>query len=256
MGGIQMSKRVPPHSVEAEMAVVGGLMIDPQAMDEVGGAVQSGDFYLPAYRKIFLAINELYRRSQPYDLVMVTQHLQERGEFESVGGAEVLKDIYEHTISSANISFYAKIVRDQSRLRQVIHTCTQIIEKAYEPKEDGIDAFIDHTESEVYKLSENESKKGLQSASDVMKSSMEKIEELFQKKSDITGIPTGFVDLDRMTAGLQPGELTILAARPSMGKTALSLNMASNATIRGNQKVAFFFFGDVTGTTYVSYFVF
>ncbi len=235
-----MAQRVPPHNTEAEQSVIGGLMLEPTSMDQVGGVVGEDDFYIPAHRKIFSAISELYKKNQPYDIVMVSNFLSDKGEFDSIGGAEVLRDIYENTISTANIGSYAEIVKEKSQLRKLIRTCNKALEDAYEPKEESVSEFVNRFESDVYKLAEEKKDLGLRPVSEVLKSTMTKIDELFKQKSDITGVPTGFVDLDKMTAGLQPGELIILAARPSMGKTAFSLNIATNASLRAKKSVAFF----------------
>ena len=235
-----MAQKLPPHSIEAEQSVIGGLMLDPNSMDRVEGAVHADDFYKPAHRKIFLAIEELYRRNQPFDIVMVSNTLTDKGEFEAIGGADVLKEIYENAFSTVNIEAYANVIREKAQLRKVITTCKDILEEAYEPKEETVEEFMNGVESKIYALAEQKNDSGLLPASDVMKTSMERIEQLFSNSSEITGVPTGFVDLDKMTAGLQPQELVILAARPSMGKTAFSLNIAANAALRGNKKVAYF----------------
>ncbi|MGZ5280207.1 MAG: replicative DNA helicase, partial [Pseudobdellovibrionaceae bacterium] len=163
-----------------------------------------------------------------------------KGELEQVGGAGYLVDLVNRTISSANIASYAKIVKDKSLLRRMIISCSQLIEKAYEEDFTDVETFIDHAEAEFYKLGENKKTEGLISAIEIVKSSVVKIEELYKRKTDITGVPTGFTMLDKMTSGLQPGELTIIAARPSMGKTAFSLNLAQHMALRANRTVAYF----------------
>ncbi|MCB0393134.1 MAG: replicative DNA helicase [Bdellovibrionales bacterium] len=235
-----MRQPVPPNNIEAEQSVIGGLMLDPASMDDVQGLVAAEDFYKPAHSKIFNAIEELYKSDRPFDLVTITNYLTDRGEFETIGGAQVLHDIFENTITSANIKHHAEIVRDKSKLRQIITKCNKLLEEAYEPKEGTVDDFINHVESEVYSIAESRNSLGLHSASEIMKSTMERIHELYQKKAEITGVPTGFNDLDKMTAGLQPGDLVIVAARPAMGKTAFSLNLATNAALRAKRRVAYF----------------
>lgn len=233
--------KLPPHNTEAEMSVLGGLMLDPQAMDEIEGLLTADDFYKPAHQKIFEAIEHLYKNRQPFDIVMVSNHLSDRGEFESIGGASTLTELYETTFSTANIQSYAQVVKDKSLLRQIIKTLDNLSAEAYEPAEyESINDFVRYMESAVYALADEKNVSGLLPATDVIKSSMERLEVLSSQKTEVTGTPTGFVDLDKMTAGFQPQELLILAARPSMGKTALSLNIAVNSALRAGKKVAYF----------------
>lgn len=231
----------PPHNTEAEMSVLGGLMLDPKAMDDIEGFLTAEDFYMPAHIKIFETIQQLYKNRQPFDIVMVSNHLSDRGEFESVGGANVLTELYENTFSTANIQSYAQVVKDKSQLRKVITTLNNLSTEAYEPtKHESVVDFMRYVESSVYALADEKNVSGLLPATDVIKSSMERLEKLSTQQTEVTGIPTGFVDLDKMTAGFQPQELLILAARPSMGKTALSLNIAVNSALRAGKKVAYF----------------
>ena len=233
--------KLPPHNAEAEMSVLGGLMLDPQAMDEIEGFLAADDFYKPAHQKIFETIEHLYKNRQPFDIVMVSNHLSDRGEFESVGGASALTELYEATFSTANIQSYAQVVKDKSLLRKIIKTLNNLSAEAYEPAEyESINDFVHYMESSVYALADEKIVSGLLPATDVIKSSMERLELLSSQKTEVTGTPTGFVDLDKMTAGFQPQELLILAARPSMGKTALSLNIAVNSALRAGKKVAYF----------------
>lgn len=233
-------QRVPPHNLEAEMSVLGGLMLDPQTMDEIEGTLAPSDFYKPAHQKIFESIDQLYKKRQPFDIVMVSNHLSDRGELESIGGASTLTELYEATFSTANIVAYAQVVKDKSQLRKIIRALNQLSEEAYEPQQESVDDFVHQMESQIYALSDERTGSELLSATDVIKSSIERLEELANKKTEVTGTPTGFVDLDRMTAGFQPQEFLILAARPSMGKTALSLNIAVNSALRAEHKVAYF----------------
>lgn len=235
-----MAARIPPHNLEAEQSIIGSLMLDKESWDNVVDLISSNDFYKPSHQKIYSTIEELNKKNLPVDLITVSNLLQSKGELDQVGGAEYLVDLVNKTISSANIQSYAKIVREKSLLRKLIHSSTGLIEKAYSEDFVDVESFIDSAEAEFYKLGENKKSEGLASAIEVVKASVVKIEELYKRKSDITGVPTGFAVLDKMTSGLQPGELIIIAARPSMGKTAFSLNLAQHMALRSGKTVAYF----------------
>jgi replicative DNA helicase len=235
-----MATRIPPQNVEAEQSILGSLMLEKEIWDSVVDQLAGPDLYKPAHQKIFAAIEELHRKNLPVDLITVSNLLQSKGELEQVGGADYLVDLVNRTISSVNVASYAKIVKDKSLLRKVIFSCSHLIETAYEENFSDVDTFIDQAEGEFYKLGENKKTEGLMSAIEVVKSSVVRIEELYKRRSDITGVPTGFSMLDRMTSGLQPGELSIIAARPSMGKTAFSLNLAQHMALRAQRTVAYF----------------
>jgi replicative DNA helicase len=235
-----MAARIPPQNIEAEQSILGSLMLEKDAWDSVVDIISGADLYKPSHVKIYAAIEELHRKNLPVDLITVSNLLQSKGELEQIGGADYLVDLVNRTISSANITSYAKIVKDKSLLRKIIVSSSQLIEKAYEEDFTDVETFIDHAEGEFYKLGENKKTEGLISAIEVVKSSVVKIEELYKRKTDITGVPTGFTMLDKMTSGLQPGELIIIAARPSMGKTAFSLNLAQHMALRANKTIAYF----------------
>ncbi len=235
-----MAARIPPQNIEAEQSILGSLMLEKDAWDSVVDLISGADLYKPSHQKIWSAIEDLHRKSLPVDLITVSNLLQSKGELEQVGGADYLVDLVNRTISSANITSYAKIVKDKSLLRKIIVSSSQLIEKAYDEDFIDVESFIDQAEGEFYKLGENKKTEGLMSSIDVVKSSVMKIEELSKRRTDITGVPTGFTHLDRMTSGLQPGELIIIAARPSMGKTAFSLNLAQHMALRAMKTVAYF----------------
>jgi len=215
-------------------------MLDQEAWDEVSEILLEDDFYRPAHRKVFAAVRELHRREMPADLVTVSNFLLERNELESLGGAAYLAEMIDQTPSAANISSYAKIVRDKSLLRKVIHSSQDFIDKAYLQEFESMDSFLDSVEAKVFQLTESKSTAGLTDASELVKVSLEKIESLYASQMTITGTPSGFTELDELTAGFHPGELIIIAARPSMGKTAFSLNIALHAAMREKKKVAYF----------------
>jgi len=235
-----MAARIPPQNLEAELSILGSLMLEREAWDQVADHIGAEDFYKPSHQKIYAAISELQKKNLPVDLITVSNSLQGKGELEQVGGSEYLADLVNKTISSANVFSYAKIVRDKALLRKIIHQGSQMMEKAYSEDFTDVESFVDQTEADFYRLAESKKAEGLISPMEVVKSSVIRIEELYKRKSDITGVPTGFVMLDRMTSGLQPGELTIIAARPSMGKTAFSLNLAQHMALRHQKTVAYF----------------
>ncbi|KYG66747.1 replicative DNA helicase [Bdellovibrio bacteriovorus] len=235
-----MSTRIPPQNLEAEQSILGGLMLDREALDQIGDLLMADDFYKPAHQKIYNAIKDLHSKNQPIDIITVTNVLQGEGSMDMVGGPEYLISLLDKTISSANISSHAKIVKDKATLRRLIQINSQLIEKAYEQDFTDVESFVDQAESEIFKIGENKTKTGLVGSMEIVKASIQKIEELYKNKAEITGIGTGFKKLDEMTAGLHPGEMTIIAARPSMGKTAFSLNVAQHIALRLKKTVAYF----------------
>lgn len=235
-----MAARVPPQNMEAEQAILGSLLLESEAWDQVADVIDSADFYKPHHQVIFKAISELHQKNNPVDLITVSNHLQAIGELQNAGGTEYLVEVVGRTISSANISTYASIVREKALLRKMISASSEIIEKAYGEDFPDVNIFVDQAEEKFYKLGETKKADGLANPMDVVRSSIEKIEDLYKRKSDITGVATGFSMLDRMTSGLHGGELIIIAARPSMGKTAFSLNLAQHMALRHGKTVAYF----------------
>ncbi|MEK6774798.1 MAG: replicative DNA helicase [Bdellovibrionota bacterium] len=234
-----MGTRVPPQNLEAEQSILGGLMLEKEAFDQVADVLEPDDFYSPANQKIYQVIRDLHAKNKPIDLVTATDLLQSRQEFDAIGGYVYLASLLEKTISAAHIATYAQIVKDKSLLRRLIHTSTEIIEKAYTSDQD-VEILLDRAEADIFKVSEKKSNQGLTGSMEIVKDSIKKIEVLYQRQEDITGLATGFAELDKMTAGLHGGELLIVAARPSMGKTAFGLNLASYAALRQKKSVAFF----------------
>ena len=235
-----MENRIPPQNIDAEKSILGGLMLDQDVYDEVAELLTEDDYYKPSHRKIFSAIRELHRREMPSDLVTVSNLLLERGELETVGGAVALAEMIDQTPSTANILSYAKIVQEKSILRKVIHTSQEFADKAYNADFENLDAFMDSLESKVFQLAEAKTREGLVDAGELVKVSLEKIEQLYTNKMQVTGVPSGFTELDDLTAGFQPGEFIIIAARPSMGKTAFSLAIAQHAIMKEKKKIAYF----------------
>lgn len=232
--------KTPPSNLDAEQSILGSLMLDPEAFNLVSDLIVPGHFYKPAHQKIYEAIFKLNATNQPIDIITVSNALQAVGELEIIGGTSYLVDILNKTVSAVHAVSHAKIIREKATLRKMISASTQLIERAYAEDFADVESFIDQAEAEFYKIGANKQSEGLAGSMEIVKSSLLKIEELYKKKSDITGLATGFSYLDRMTAGLQPGELIIIAARPSMGKTAFSLNLAQNIVLRNKKTLAYF----------------
>ena len=230
--------RVPPHSVEAEQAVLGGLMLDSSAWDAVADRVTAGDFYRRDHQLIFGAIAELANRSEPCDAVILSEFLERRGELGDTGGLIYLATLARDTPSAANIRTYAEIVRERAQLRGLIRVGGEIAASVFEAEGQSASALIDDAERRVFEIAESgrKSGSGFVPLKDILGATIDRLDMLHQSQGELTGVSTGFADLDKMTAGLQPGDLIIIAGRPSMGKTTLALNIAENAAI-GKKKV-------------------
>ncbi len=235
-----MVHRIPPQSIDAEQSIIGGLLAEPDVSDYVLEDIRPEDFYQTSHKKIYAVIQKLQQKIQPIDLITVSNALKDLGQLDEVGGTAYLAEMVNQTPLSGNIESYAKIIKEKSILRDLISVSQNIVEKAYDLNFEDIESFLDQAETEVFNVVEKKDTQGLVPISEIVKTSVKKIEDLYEKKVDITGISTGFTDLDRMTAGLQPGEMVIIAARPSMGKTAFSLNLATYAALKQKKKVAFF----------------
>ncbi|MCK9488261.1 MAG: replicative DNA helicase [Xanthomonadales bacterium] len=234
--------RVPPHSIEAEQAVLGGLMLSAEAWDKVADKLSEEDFYRHEHRLIFRGIGTLIERSMPCDAVTLGEWFQSNETADLVGGVGYVVSLANATPSAANIQAYADIVREKSVMRQLIDAGTQIAQDGFQPGGRGSRDLIEVAEQRVYRIAEAGARGVRQfvSVKDAAREALDLLHERFHSDSQITGLSTGFVDFDQMTAGLQPGDLVILAARPSMGKTALSVNMAEYAAIQGKKSVAVF----------------
>ena len=235
-----METRVPPQNVPAELAILGGLMLEPTAWDQVSDILSPEDFYKPIHGQIYESIMDLNRRGQPTDLVTVSNHLMQKKLLDAIGGPTYLAEMMDQTPSAVNIKSYAEIVRDKATLRKVIKVGSEFIDQAYGQDFEDMDSFINDVESSIFKISDATSSQELVDASQIVKMSIDKLEQLYATKGEVTGVPTGFFDVDKMTAGFQPGDLIILAARPSVGKTAFSLNIATHAALREGKHVAYF----------------
>ncbi|MGH1468490.1 MAG: replicative DNA helicase [Bdellovibrionales bacterium] len=234
-------EKIPPHSLEAEQAVLGGLMLSPEAWDEVADLIADSDFFKPAHKKIFSTLRDLTKKGQSTDLIVVSNQLKTTNEINSVGGIPYLTEIIDNTPSITHIREYANIVKEKSLVRMMIKSTLDIAETGYTGAFEDVETFFEKAESEVFKLSNLKTPdSNLMASSDLVKLSLKRLEELYANQGAVTGVPTGFTELDEMLSGLQPGELSILAARPSMGKTALSLNIACHAAFVEKKSVAYF----------------
>ncbi len=238
------SLRVPPHSLEAEQSVLGGLLLDNSAWDRIADLTGADDFYRFDHRLIYAAIAKLIERSRPADVVTVHEQLQNEGKAAECGGLQYLNALAQETPSAANIRRYAEIVRDRAILRQLISVSDEIATQSLNPQGKETRTILDEAESKIFNISEAGSRgqTGFQDIQSLLGQVLTRVDELYHRDntSDVTGVPTGFIDLDRMTSGLQSGDLVIVAGRPSMGKTAFSLNMAENVAIDQGLPVAVF----------------
>jgi replicative DNA helicase len=241
-GLIHQSLRVPPHSIEAEQAVLGGLLLSNEAWDTVADRVAEDDFYRRDHRLIFRAIADLAESDRPRDVVTLSQWLEQRGELEQAGGMVYLGTLAKDTPSAANVKAYADIVRERSVLRQLIQVGEQIAGSAYEPGEHSVKTLLDEAESRVFKIAEQGTtgQPSIKNIKTLLTQAVDRIDELFNNDNPITGVPTGFEKFDDLTSGLQRSDLVIIAGRPSMGKTSFVMNIAENAAIQQHLPVAVF----------------
>jgi len=225
-------RKVPPQNLDAESSVLGGILLENEAVNQVLELLRPEDFYRESHRKVFRAIVELSDRSEPVDLITLSDFLKSRGELEAVGGTAYLASLADFVPTAANISHYARIVREKSILRSLISTATEIATRGYE-EQGNVEEFLDSAEKVIFDISEKKIKASFVAVGDMIKDTLKTVEKLYERKEMVTGVPTGYSDLDRLTAGLQPAELIIVAGRPGMGKTAFALNIAANAAFTG-----------------------
>jgi len=231
--------KLPPQNIEAEQSVLGGILIENKAINRVMEILTEEDFYREAHRKIYNAIVNLSERDEPADLITLTNELRRMNQLESVGGASYIATLIDSVPTAANIEYYAKIVKEKSILRKLIQTSTEIITQCYEEQGD-VEVFLDEAERAIFEISERRVKPSFYPIREIVKSSFKTIERLYEKKELVTGVPSGFKELDQKTAGFQPSDLIIVAGRPSMGKTAFCLNLAQYAAIEKRIPVAIF----------------
>jgi replicative DNA helicase len=234
--------KIPPHSIEAEQAILGGLFLDPEAWSKVSERLRDDDFYRRDHQIIYNAISRLDSEGQPFDIVTVAEWLENNQKLDDAGGLGYLSAIADNTPGASNIIAYADIVRKRSVLRQLIKATHEISDSVFNPMGRSSNEILDMAESTIFQIAEQESRgrKNYSSIKDLLVSTLDRIDELYHKKSHITGIATGFTDFDRQTAGLQDSDLIIVAGRPSMGKTAFAVNLAEHAIIKDKMSVAVF----------------
>lgn len=234
--------RVPPHSIEAESSVLGGLLLDNHAWDRVGDLLLDSDFYRYEHRLIYAGIAHLVNANKPADVITVYEHLQSLGKAEEIGGLSYLNSLAQYVPSASNIRRYAEIVRERAILRKLITASDEIATSAFNPQGRPVDKVLDEAEQKIFHIGEEGArmKRGFQAMDTLVVDLLDRVQEMADNPNDITGVPTGFIDLDRMTSGLQAGDMVVLAARPSMGKTALAVNIAEHVALNEGLPVAIF----------------
>ena len=225
--------KVPPNDVEAEQAVLGSMLTDKDAVSAAIEVLKKDDFYREDNKAIYEAMINLYNKPEPIDIITVKDELQSMGKFELVGGLEYLADLPEKVPTTANVEKYIKIVEEKSMLRGLIKTSNDLINLGYDETQD-VNSVMDQAERKVFDLMQNRNQTGYSAIKDVLVDSFAQLELLYNQKEGITGVPSGFAELDLRTAGFHNSELIILAARPAMGKTAFALNIATNVATRSN----------------------
>ena len=235
----EMIDRIPPHNNEAEQSVIGAIFLEPQALITAAEVLVPEDFYRMAHQKIFTTMLSLSDRGQAIDVVTVTEELSAKKELEDIGGISYLTEIANSVPTAANIVHYANIVEEKALLRRLIRVATTIVEDGY-TREDEVEALLSEAEKNMMEVSNRKNAGDFKHIKDVLVQTYDNIEFLHTQKGDVTGIPTGFTDLDKITAGFQRNDLIIVAARPSVGKTAFALNIAQNVATKTSEKVAIF----------------
>jgi len=231
--------KIPPHDIEAEQAVIGSMLTDKDAVISAIEVLREDDFYREDNKAIYAAILNLYNRSEPIDIITLKAELVSNGKFDSVGGLEYLAGLPEKVPTTSNVDKYIKIVEEKSVLRRLIKTANDIIELGYDPMQE-VEDIMDGAEKKIFDIMQKRNQKGYSSIKDVLVDTFTQLEQLYNQKQHVTGVPTGFADLDYKTAGLHESDLVLIAARPAMGKSAFALNIASYAATRANVPVALF----------------
>jgi len=233
------SHKLPPQNVEAEQSVLGGILIENGAIHKVMETLTPEDFYREAHRRIYDTLIDLSERDEPADLITLTNELRKKDLLDAVGGASYVTSLIDSVVTAANIEYYAKIIKEKSILRKLIETATTIVTQSFEDRSD-VESLLDQAEQAIFQISDNRVRPSFYPIRDIVKDSFKTIERLFEKKELVTGVPSGFKELDQRTAGFQPADLIIVAGRPSMGKTAFCLNVAQYAAIEKKIPVAVF----------------
>jgi len=231
--------RIPPNNIEAEESVIGAMLLNKEAVNTALEILKPEDFYKDTNKEIFKAIIALYNRNEPVDLVTLAEELRKRQTLESIGGISYLADLSTSVVTTANTKYYCEIVKDKAILRRLIKSSDEIMSLAYQDTKE-VNLILEKAEKDIFDITQGVHNKGFFPINDVLLKSFSQIEERAAKKGELTGLTTGFVDLDLKLSGLQKSDLILLAARPSMGKTALGINIATNAAIKGGANVAIF----------------
>jgi replicative DNA helicase len=234
--------RIPPHSIEAESSVLGGLLLDNSAWDRMGDLLVDGDFYRHEHKLIYAAVGGLINASKPADVITVYEQLQNLGKADEIGGLVYLNSLAQYVPSASNIRRYAEIVRERSILRKLVSAADEIATQAFNPQGKQVDKILDEAEQKIFNIGEEGTrmKQGFQSMDALVVELLDRVTEMAENPNDITGVRTGFHDFDKMTSGLQPGDMIVLAARPSMGKTSLAINIAEHVALNEGLPVAVF----------------
>lgn len=232
-------KKVPPHQIEAEQSLLGGILIDNDGLPAAFEVLRGDEFYRNSHRLIFRAIQELFDRNQPIDLVTLADHLGEKQQLQEVGGTSYLASLIEAVPSAANVSVYARIINEKALLRRLIQVSNEIISHCYGSGK-SVEEILDQAESAIFSVTENRIRSSYFLIKDIVKKNIEAIEQFQEHREMVSGVPSNFKDLDKLTAGFQPSDLIIIAGRPSMGKTALALNIARNVSLQNKIPVGFF----------------
>lgn len=235
----QLIGRIPPHSLEAEQSVLGAMILDKEAINTAIEIIRPDDFYKEANREIFEAILVLFNKNEPVDLITLSEELKRRGTLENTGGVTYLANLSSAVATTANVKYYCKIVEEKSILRRLIKSCDDVIAKSYE-NSDEVNSIIEKAEKSIFDITQGRHREGFSPLNEVLLSSFSQIEERAANQGSLTGLTTGFIDLDNKLSGLQKSDLVLLAARPSMGKTAISVNIVTNAALKANANVAIF----------------
>ena len=231
--------KIPPNDVDAEQAVIGSMLTDKDAVMAAIEVLKEEDFYREDNKTIYSAILNLYNRSEPIDIITLKSELTAMGMFDKIGGFEYIVGLPEKVPTTANVEKYINIVKEKSELRRLIKTANEIIEQGYDPTE-NIDDIMNNAEKKIFNIMQDKDQKGYSPIKDVLVDTFTELEQLYNQKQHVTGVPTGFIDLDYKTAGLHNSDLVLIAARPAMGKSAFALNLATNAAVKANVPVVLF----------------
>jgi len=229
------SHRLPPQSLEAEMSVLGGVLLENEALNKALEVLRPEDFYRESHRKIFKALIVLFEKGEPADLVTLTSVLSDNGDLDAVGGTAYLATLVDYVPTAANISYYARTVKEKAISRNLITVATEIVSRGYEGGK--VEENLDWAEKSIFDIAEQKTKRSYYSTKEILKDTFKAIESLYDRKEHVTGVPTGFTELDLMTAGFQSGDMLVVAGRPSMGKTAFAINVVEYAAIHSDKKV-------------------